>query len=82
VGVDCCRRHYRAVWVISGVGEWALGSEDYTSFRPYVPGDSPRWIAWKPVGRADQLLGKCCIDQVRPAPWLDWRLLGIDNLEL
>ncbi|MBK8751966.1 MAG: DUF58 domain-containing protein [Candidatus Competibacteraceae bacterium] len=65
----------------SGVGEQGLGSEDYAGFRPYVPGDSPRRIAWKTAGRADQLLVKCFTDQARPELWLDWRLLGIDNLE-
>ena len=65
----------------AGLGEQGLGSEDYAGFRPYVPGDSPRRIAWKTAGRTDQLLVKRFTDQARPELWLDWRLLGIDSVE-
>ncbi|MBK8185526.1 MAG: DUF58 domain-containing protein [Candidatus Competibacteraceae bacterium] len=54
---------------------------DYAGFRPYAPGDSPRRIAWKAATRADQLLVKQFVDQARPELWLDWRLLGIENIE-
>ena len=65
----------------TGVGEQGLGNEDYTGFRPYAPGDSPRRIAWKAATRGGPLLVKCFTDQARPELWLDWRLLGIDNVE-
>jgi len=65
----------------SGVGEQGLGSEDYAGFRLYAPGDSPRRIAWKAATRGGPLLVKQFTDQARPELWLDWRLLGIDNLE-
>ncbi len=61
--------------------ELGSGSEDYAGFRPYAPGDSPRRIAWKAATRADQLLVKQFVDQARPELWLDWRLLGIENIE-
>lgn len=65
----------------NGLGEQSVGSEDYAGFRPYVPGDSPRRIAWKTATRTDQLLVKRFADQARPELWLDWRLLGLDPLE-
>ncbi len=65
----------------SGIGEQGLGSEDYAGFRSYAPGDSPRRIAWKAVTRGGPLLVKRFTDQARPELWLDWRLLGIDNVE-
>lgn len=64
-----------------GLGEQGTGSEDYAGFRQYAPGDSPRRIAWKAATRTDQLLVKRFVDQARPELWLDWRLLGIENVE-
>jgi uncharacterized protein (DUF58 family) len=64
-----------------GLSEQGAGSEDYAGFRQYAPGDSPRRIAWKAATRTDQLLVKRFIDQARPELWLDWRLLGIENIE-
>lgn len=64
-----------------GLGEQNLGSEDYAGFRPYVPGDSPRRIAWKSATRTEQLLVKRFSDQARSELWLDWRLLGVDPVE-
>ena len=65
----------------SGAQELAVGSDDYAGFRPYAPGDSPRRIAWKAAGRTEQLLVKRFVDQARPELWLDWQLLGIENIE-
>ncbi len=65
----------------SGLGEQGAGSEDYAGFRSYARGDSPRRIAWKATTRTEQLLVKNFTDQARPELWLDWRLLGIDNVE-
>ena len=64
-----------------GSSELGSGSEDYAGFRQYAPGDSPRRIAWKAATRSDQLLVKRFVDQARPELWLDWWLLGIDNVE-
>ncbi|HCK82217.1 MAG TPA: DUF58 domain-containing protein [Candidatus Competibacter sp.] len=65
----------------SGLHELGAGSEDYAGFRQYAPGDSPRRIAWKAATRTDRLLVKRFIDQARPELWLDWRLLGVENVE-
>ena len=65
----------------NGSTERGSGSEDYAGFRPYAPGDSPRRIAWKAATRTDQLLVKRFVDQARPELWLDWGLLGIENVE-
>lgn len=65
----------------NGSSELGSGSEDYAGFRQYAPGDSPRRIAWKAVTRTDQLLVKRFVDQARPELWLDWGLLGIENIE-
>ncbi len=65
----------------SGIGAQGSGSEDYAGFRSYAPGDSPRRIAWKAATRGGPLLVKRFTDQARPELWLDWRLLGIDNVE-
>lgn len=65
----------------NGWGEQGLGSEDYAGFRPYAPGDSPRRIAWKAATRSEHWLVKRFTDQARPELWLDWRLLGIDQME-
>jgi len=64
-----------------GSSELGSGSEDYAGFRQYAPGDSPRRIAWKATTRSDQLLVKRFVDQARPELWLDWWLLGIENVE-
>lgn len=66
----------------SGVNELGGGSEDYAGFRQYVPGDSPRRIAWKAATRTDRLLVKRFVDQVRPELWLDWQLLEPESVEV
>jgi uncharacterized protein (DUF58 family) len=65
----------------TGAIELAAGSDDYAGFRQYVPGDSPRRIAWKAAARADRLLVKQFVDQARPELWLDWQQLGIETIE-
>ncbi|MFO1430062.1 MAG: DUF58 domain-containing protein [Candidatus Competibacteraceae bacterium] len=57
-------------------GEHHSGSEDYTGLRDYVPGDSPRHVAWKASARSSDLLVKRFTDQTRAELWLDWRLLA------
>lgn len=65
----------------SGAGEWGMGSEDYAGLRAYVPGDSPRHIAWKAVAQGRGLLVKRFTDQSRPGLWLDWELLAPEQGE-
>jgi uncharacterized protein (DUF58 family) len=57
-------------------GEHHSGSEDYAGLRDYVPGDSPRHVAWKASARSRDLLVKRFTDQTRAEIWLDWRLLA------
>ncbi|MFO1421132.1 MAG: DUF58 domain-containing protein [Candidatus Competibacteraceae bacterium] len=64
-----------------GLGEQGWAARITRDSAPYVPGDSPRRIAWKAATRTDQWLVKRFTDQARPELWLDWRLLGIDNVE-
>jgi uncharacterized protein (DUF58 family) len=47
----------------------------------YVPGDSPRRIAWKAAGRGHGLLVKRFSEHTRPQVWLDWQLLAPDSAE-
>ncbi len=64
-----------------GTGERGIGSEDYAGLRGYVPGDSPRHVAWKATARADNLLVKRFTDQTHAELWLDWRLLASQPVE-
>jgi uncharacterized protein (DUF58 family) len=48
------------------------GSEDFAGLRHYLPGDSPRHVAWKAAARTDVLLVKRFTDQAQPELWLDW----------
>ncbi len=68
-----------AIGGLSGQGQ---GSEDYAGLRAYVPGDSPRRIAWKAAARTDPLLVKRFTDQAGPELWLDWAVLGDDPVEV
>jgi uncharacterized protein (DUF58 family) len=56
-------------------GEQGTGSEDYAGLRGYVPGDSPRHVAWKASVRTGELVVKHFTDQNRSPLWLDWRFL-------
>lgn len=53
------------------------GEEDLASLRAYVPGDSPRRIAWKAVARSgsDDLLVKQFDGAARGELLLDWQLM-------
>ncbi len=54
-----------------------VGEEDLAALRPYVPGDSPRRIAWKAVARSagDDLLVKQFEGAARGELLLDWQSL-------
>jgi uncharacterized protein (DUF58 family) len=58
----------------------AAGSDDFSGFRPYHPGDTPRHIHWKAVARALPLLSKQYSASESPDLWLDWAALPLlDN---
>ena len=55
------------------------GEEDLASLRAFVPGDSPRRIAWKAVARtgSDELLVKQFDGAARGELLLDWQLMPV-----
>jgi uncharacterized protein (DUF58 family) len=54
------------------------GSESVASLRPYLPGDSPRMIAWKAYARSgsDTLVSKQFEGSTQGELWFDERLAG------
>jgi uncharacterized protein (DUF58 family) len=56
--------------------EWNPSSEDYAGLRGYVPGDSPRHVAWKAAARGGELQVKRFVDHRRAEVWLDWWTLA------
>lgn len=52
-----------------------VGDDDFTGLKSYQPGDSPRRVAWKASGRADELLTKQFTGQTADELWLDWTRL-------
>jgi uncharacterized protein (DUF58 family) len=48
------------------------GAEDFVGLRQYVPGDSPRHIAWKHAARDDTLLTKQFAGEGHVQRWLMW----------
>jgi uncharacterized protein (DUF58 family) len=59
----------------------ATGRDDYAGLRGYVPGDSPRHVAWKASARGNNLLVKHFAGQAVAQIWLDWQLLGAQAVE-
>ena len=59
----------------------ALGNEDFAGLRAYLPGDSPRRIAWKADARDRGLLSKIFSGQADARLWLEWEALpaGLDT---
>ncbi|CAN5132061.1 DUF58 domain-containing protein [soil metagenome] len=59
------------------------GNESVASLRPYLPGDSPRIIAWKAYARSgsDLLVSKQFEGSTQGELWLDERLTGSGNRE-
>lgn len=56
------------------------GTEDFTGFRAYVPGDSPRHVHWKAAARSEALVVKQFGGGAAVEYWLDWAALpGYDN---
>ena len=61
-----------------GVGEGhasAAGSEEFSGLRRYVPGDTPRQIAWKALARGAGLFSKEFAGSSRGRCVLDWQAL-------
>lgn len=52
--------------------EHGLGNEDFTGFRSYRAGDSPRDIVWKILAREQGLQVKQLSGHVNSELWLDW----------
>lgn len=66
----------------SGVSESPQrGAEDFRGFRSYVPGDSPRHIAWKAVARGGPLLVKDYSGAAQVSVMLDFDAIGGKDTE-
>ncbi len=68
---------------VAGDGEGGItghGQDEFSGFRPYRPGDSPRHVAWKAVARDDTLLTKQFTGRADAELWLTWNALpnGMD----
>jgi uncharacterized protein (DUF58 family) len=69
---------------VAGDGEGGIkgqGQDEFSGFRPYRPGDSPRHVAWKAVARDDSLLTKQFTGRADAELWLSWNDLpnGMDT---
>jgi uncharacterized protein (DUF58 family) len=53
-----------------------IGREDFSTLRPYRPGDSPRHIAWKALARGHGVLTKQFSGMARGELSLDWESLA------
>jgi uncharacterized protein (DUF58 family) len=51
---------------------YGQGTEDFAGFRQYVPGDSPRHIAWKHAAQERGLLTKQFAGEGATQRWLTW----------
>ena len=60
----------------SGSGSTPQRVGDFFGLRDYVPGDSPRTIAWRASARAGELVVRECANPVRTAVWV---VLSIEN---
>jgi uncharacterized protein (DUF58 family) len=61
-----------------GIGEGhasSAGSEEFSGLRRYVPGDTPRQIAWKALARGAGLFSKEFAGSSRGRCVLDWQQL-------
>jgi uncharacterized protein (DUF58 family) len=62
-------------------GDKRGGVDDFSGFRPYRPGDSPRHIFWKAAAREQTLLTKQFGGDLADELWLDWRDLDALDTE-
>jgi uncharacterized protein (DUF58 family) len=65
----------RAVRSMGDAIELGAGSDDFVGLRGYLPGDSPRHIAWKTAARADDLITKQFTSRGHAELLLDWDAL-------
>ena len=57
------------------------GAADFVGLRGYVPGDSPRHVAWKQSARGGQLLTKLFAGEGQLQRWLNWDEVPSGDLE-
>ena len=57
-------------------GDQGRGNDDFSSLRPYHPGDSLRHVHWKALAREQGLVTKQFGGGVSEQLWLKWELLG------
>jgi uncharacterized protein (DUF58 family) len=62
-------------------GDKGRGVDDFSGFRTYRPGDSPRHVFWKAVAREQTLLTKQFGGDRADELWLDWRDLDAQDNE-
>jgi uncharacterized protein (DUF58 family) len=62
-------------------GDKGRGVDDFSGFRPYRPGDSPRHVFWKAAAREQPLLTKQFGGDRADELWLDWRYLDALDTE-
>jgi uncharacterized protein (DUF58 family) len=62
-------------------GDKGRGVDDFSGFRPYRPGDSPRHVFWKAAAREQTLLTKQFGGDRADELWLDWRDLDALDTE-
>ncbi len=58
------------------------GAEDFVGLRQYVPGDSPRHIAWKQAAHSAELLTKQFAAEGATQHWLSWDAVGHGDTEM
>lgn len=57
------------------------GGEDFSTLRPYRPGDSPRHIAWKALAREQGVLTKEFSAAAGGELWLEWEAVAGSDAE-
>lgn len=57
-------------------GDQGRGNDDFSSLRPYHPGDSLRHVHWKALAREQGLVTKQFGGGVSEQLWLKWEMLG------
>jgi uncharacterized protein (DUF58 family) len=57
-------------------GDQGKGDDDFSSLRPYHPGDSLRHVHWKALAREQGLVTKQFGGGVSEQLWLKWEVLG------
>lgn len=57
-------------------GDQGKGDDDFSSLRPYHPGDSLRHVHWKALAREQGLMTKQFGGGVSEELWLKWEILG------